>query len=152
MCVYRYAEDSAAQHSSNLVHAPVAVEKELQRVQSLLASHEEAYETQCAAMNKLQLQMNEIAEIQHAAIKQFHQHMKEIAEIRTATMKQLQLQKELSAKGHFAAETNNGIRSDAEDPHGHCHQQGLEVHHQEIHHSFRETSGDPESSLPKTDC
>lgn len=127
------------------------MEKELRRVQSLLASHEEAYETQCAAINKLQLKMNEIAEIQHAAIKQFHQHMEEIAEIRTATMKQLQLQKELSETRHFAAETDNGIGSDAEDPHGHCLQQRLEVHHQEIHHSFRETSGDPESSLSKTD-
>ena len=123
-------EDAAAPNASSSVHSTDVIEKRLQQIQSLLASHEEAYEVQCATMAKLQIQMNEIVEIQHAA------------------MKQLQLQMELFANSHrqTAFETDDG--SDAEKP---CHFQQQQLGRQtqqEIQLSVRELEVTGDSGSP----
>ena len=79
------------------MHTTDAIEMKLQQIHSLLASHEEAYEVQCATMARLQLQMNEMAEIQHA------------------TMKQLQLQMELSTNNHRQSASETSYGSDAKE-------------------------------------
>ena len=145
-------EDAAAPNTSSAAHLSQAVEKELQQVQQLMASHEDAIQVESATMKQLQSQMKEIAECQQSIIKQFKQHMEEIVEIQSATMKQLQLQMKLAASSkdgrQTAAEIN--IESAAQEPE-HLQQQGLGWQtQQENHLSITESVGNSGSFLPQT--
>ena len=145
-------EDAAAPNTSSAAHLSQAVEKELQQVQQLRVSHEEAFQVENATMKQLQSQMKEIAERQQATIKQFKQHMEEIVEIQSATMKQLQLQMKLATSSkdcrQTAAEIN--IERTAQEPE-HLQQQGLGWQaQQENHLNITESVGNSGSLLPQT--
>lgn len=149
--MYRTIDTEGITQSSKCLDAAYANGKELEQIGSLLVAHEESYQAQCSAMQKLHLQMKEVAETQYASIKHFRQQMEEIAEMGAATLKELQKQKVLLTQSHFVGETDKGKQSSLDDPHGHLLQQGVgNQSQQEIHRISEDTTDDSKSSLPKT--